>query len=788
MNRAECITVLKEQGLNIIPLKEQSKISQIPWAKYQDEMFTGEIPDNANLGAICGKTSGNLVVVDLDFNNELVLDKIYPDAKNQTLVVKTNKGYHIYLKVDKLPRTLRIENKDIGRIDVQSNGTYVVAPSSIHPDTKKEYQIISITTKIAKIDFQQIIERLEKLGFKTEQSKQSMIEIKNAGVQEGSRNNSMFRVACELIHERHLDEPTAWAELQTINEKNNPPLGNKELEAIFESAKKYDKNDNANESQDLYQFATSKIKRLVISQNNSREVYAVIEINGHVETVELSSARAIQWLNHTYRNCQSPKIRGEDFFKNILTAIISDAQMNNAPKEKVYNRIASVDNTVYYDLATPDWKIVKITAQSIDILPYTESMPIFRRTQSSFEQAKPTFDDPSALDRLAELLRIKDKEVFKVHLTSFLLEGASVPIMVFDGAAGSMKTTITAAIKRIIDPNGAGTDDNCTSMTNQNDNLIVQLYNRYMSAFDNVTKITHEVSDILCRAITGSGNQKRALYSNSDEAILNFRSKLVLNGIVLNPDFPDLLDRIITYERIPLGENDRLTEQEFQEKFRALLPPVLGQIFTLIQKSLSTYHAVKQEIRPKTRLADFEVWGESIARAMNQEPNVFLNKFHEKQKSNSISIRDTHPIVQAIELLMDNRDVYEDSAQRCFNNLRNMACNLEIEHNNRYVKFPKSSNRLVPELIMIEPILKKLGYDISIETYTRNDKRFTKNSTVITIRKIQNQSSPSSPPSLFNNNEQNKAKSCESIGEDNNGKETTSSPQIAVFQGMKTQR
>ncbi|MGB6463231.1 MAG: bifunctional DNA primase/polymerase [Nitrosotalea sp.] len=774
MNRTECITILKEQGLNIIPLKEQSKVPQIQWAKYQDEMFTGEIPDNANLGVICGKTSDNLVVVDLDFNDESVLDEIYPDVKNQTLVVKTNKGYHIYLKAYKLPKTLRLENKNIGRIDVQSSGTYVVSLGSIHPMTKKEYQIISTTTKIAKIDFQQIIEHLEKLGFKTEQNRQSMIEIKNAGVQEGSRNLAMFKVACELLHERKLDEPTAWAELQTINEKNNPPLSNEELRTLFESAKKYGKNDNANESQDLYQFATSKIKRLIISQNNSREVYAVIEINGHIETVELSSARAIQWLNHTYRNCQSPKIRGEDFFKNILTAIISDAQMNNASKEKVYNRIASVDNTVYYDLATQDWKIVKITAQSIDIVPYTESMPIFRRTQSSFEQAKPTFDDSSALDRLAELLRIKDKEVFKVHLTSFLLEGTSVPIMVFDGAAGSMKTTVTATIKRIVDPNGMGTDDNCTSMTNQNDNLIVQLYNRYMSAFDNVTKITQEVSDILCRAITGSGNQKRALYSNSDEAILNFRSKLVLNGIVLNPDFPDLLDRIITYERIPLGENDRLMEQEFQEKFRALLPPVLGQIFTLIQKSLSTHHAVKQEIRPKTRLADFEVWGESIARAMNQGPNVFLNKLYEKQKSNSISIRDTYPIVQAIELLMENKDNYMDSAQKCFNDLRRMACNLEIEPNNKFVKFPKSANRLVPELTMVEPILKKLGYGVSIETYTRNDKKFTKNSKVVTIEKIQNQSSPSSPPSLFDNNEQNKAKNGDSIGE--------SSPEIVETQ------
>ena len=49
----------------------------------------------------------------------------------------------------------------------------------------------------------------------------------------------MFQVARELLHERKLDEQTAWAELQTINEKNNPPLPQNELEVLFNSAKNY---------------------------------------------------------------------------------------------------------------------------------------------------------------------------------------------------------------------------------------------------------------------------------------------------------------------------------------------------------------------------------------------------------------------------------------------------------------------------------------------------------------------------------------------------------------------
>lgn len=751
MNRLECISALREQGINIIPLKPESKTPQIPWAKYQEEKYTENISDNANLGIICGKTSDNLVIIDVDSENESLLDQIFLDAKNQTLVVKTSRGYHVYLKTNTLQNTSRLENETFGHIDIQSQGTYCVGPTSIHPETKKEYEIVSATTKIAKIDFQQIINNLEKLGFKTAQAKQSISEITKNGVQEGSRNTAMFKVACNLLQVQKLDEASAFSLLQAVNEKNKPPLDNSELAVIFESAKKYPFDENKTEEGDrAYKLATSKIKKLVVSQNNSKEVYAVVEVNGHNETFELSSKRASHWLNCICRSNQIGKIHGDEYFKNILNTIIAQAQINNTAREKVYNRVAVIGDVLYYDLATNDWTIVKIDSNKIGITPYAESMPIFRRSQTSFEQVRPSFDNTKALDELAKLLRIKDQQIFNVHLASLLLEHVPVPIMVFDGAAGSMKSTTTAAIKRIIDPSGLGTEDNCTSMAAQNDDLTLQLYNRYVSAFDNVTKINQDTSDTLCRAITGSSNGRRELYTNADETILNFRRKIVLNGIVLNPDFPDLQDRMIVYDRFPLEENDRLTEQEFQERLNILLPSVLGQTLVIIQKSLSQYHNVRKQIRPHTRLADFEIWGETISRAMNYEENSFLQKYYDKQKRTSITVKDQHPIVAAIETMMDGKENHEDTAAACFHELKNIANNLGIDADSRYVRFPKAPNQLKTEITKVKPILEKIGITVDFDHYTKGDGRFTKNSSIIYIKTIkkQDQSSPPSPASL----------------------------------------
>ena len=752
MNQQKCIDLLREQDLNVIPLRHESKTPTIMWKEYQIKRYEGNIPLDSNIGVICGKISDNLVVVDIDIKDENLLNKIFPNACHKTLVVETSKGYHIYIKVPKCPNTLRLDHNDI-HIDVQSYGTYVVAPTSLHPDTKKEYKIISDTTKICHIDFVNIQVNLESLGFNAKQN--SIKEIEKNGVSEGSRNDSMFKMACKFLREH--DEATALTHLKTVNERNMPPLDSYELDSLFESAKKYSnkqENRDENSSEGLLEFAKSQIRKIVISQNNSNEVYAVIEIEDHLETLNLSSKRAIYWLNnacHIHDN--SGKVHSEDFYKNVLNAIIAKAQMNKTCKEKVHNRTAFVDDTLYYDLCTPNWEIVKITKNDIEIVSFSESIPIFRRAQSEYAQIKPVFGKSDSLEKIINLLKIKDRHLFKVHLVCMFIESISVPIMFFDGEAGSMKTTTTATIKRIIDPNGDSNEDNCTAISTRNDDLIIQLFNRYVSAFDNVTKVSQEMSDTLCRAITGSGNLKRELYTNAEETILNFRRKIILNGIVPSVEYPDLQDRIISYVRQPLKDNERLTDQEFQQKFNQLLPSALGQIFTLIQKALKQYDSVKQEVNPKTRLADFELWGEAISREIGYEKNSFLQVFYANQEQSSIESIDSQPLVTAIHEILENKIEYEDTMTNCFNLLKSKAMDLGMDITSRYVKFPKAPNQLSRHLIIIKPILKKLGIDIKKSHYTKNDGEYTKNSSIIKFTKLGKEPSLSLPSLLFENDE-----------------------------------
>lgn len=82
------------------------------------------------------------------------------------------------------------------------------------------------------------------------------------------------------------------------------------------------------------------------------------------------------------------------------------------------------DEAIYYDLATPDWKFVKITKEAIEIIDYNENMPIFIRKQQQKEQVKQLSSERDTLGELVKLLRIqdRDKQVFRVHLITMFLE------------------------------------------------------------------------------------------------------------------------------------------------------------------------------------------------------------------------------------------------------------------------------------------------------------------------------------------------------------------------------
>ena len=241
MDNSGLVTLYKALGLNVVPAIPNSKQPSVKWTEFQKVKYTGDIPKDYNLAVICGKVSGGLVVIDIDAPE--LLTQMFDDVerlKKKTMVVQTGSGgYHIYVKPKSGEQdSIRLDNNKGQHIDIQSNGTIVIAPPSIHPNGER-YRIISEVSQIEEIDIQGLISSLSKFGFNPEARKKPIMEIRD-GVTEGERNYSGFRFAMYMRRFWELDGPAILQELNKWNKNNDPPLTDKELDSITNSALSYD--------------------------------------------------------------------------------------------------------------------------------------------------------------------------------------------------------------------------------------------------------------------------------------------------------------------------------------------------------------------------------------------------------------------------------------------------------------------------------------------------------------------------------------------------------------------
>jgi hypothetical protein len=224
MTKLEYAKYYLSLGFSVIPLV--GKKPAIAWKEYQDRHPTTEelerwfSDDKHNIGIVTGKISG-IVVVDLDSKQAIVFA-----TKNHfptTPAVQTGKGLHLYFKYRENTRNFQ-KRDDLKDIDLRGDGGYVVAPPSIH-ETGKEYTwVVPLTKPLAE---------LPEIILKPPKANGKLAELYK-GVKQGERNVSLTRlvgswVSDGLSYEECLQNALLW------NEKNDPPLAQKEVETVVKS-------------------------------------------------------------------------------------------------------------------------------------------------------------------------------------------------------------------------------------------------------------------------------------------------------------------------------------------------------------------------------------------------------------------------------------------------------------------------------------------------------------------------------------------------------------------------
>ena len=247
--------------------------------------------------------------------------------------------------------------------------------------------------------------------------------------------------------------------------------------------------------------------------------------------------------------------------------------------------------------------------------------------------------------------------------------------------------------------------------------LAIVISNNYMPCFDNLDTISAEKSDLLCIASTGGGYSKRKLYSDDDETIVSFKSRITLNGINVVATRADLLDRciVLTLERIP--EDERKEERLVWNSFNEDKPKILGAIFTILSVAKRIYETV--ELSKLGRMADFTRWGYAIAEAMGIGGEVFLKAYLNNQKKANQEAVESNPVATALIKYMNENISFTGTVSNLLTVLNKVAEVEQIDTTSKlWAKEPNVLSRRLNE-IKSNLELEGIYYEISQKNHGR---------------------------------------------------------------------
>jgi hypothetical protein len=495
--------------------------------------------------------------------------------------------------------------------------------------------------------------------------------------------------------------------------------------------------------------------------------YATVKIDEHTETLELKGSRFKNWLcKRFYEESGNAAVLNGEIITSILNILKARADFEGVRKD-LDLRVASnteEPHTIYYDLANKYCQAVKINADSSWSI---EQAPIiFRRYPTTeYPQIYPERGYPEDIfDRFIELINVKDKDdklLLKCYIVSLFYPAISKPVLMLHGEPKAAKTTAQELIRELVDPSPAK-----TFSLPKNRALLAQLMmHNYVCYFDNISDISDEISDALCRAVTGEAFQKRELYTDDEDILYSFIRCIGINGVNLGAQKPDLLSRGLIQRLENIDKTKRLKIKLIRKKFEEIKPQLLGYIFDTLVKVLQVQKKGGIELESYERFPDFEEIGEIMSRCMGNNENDFIKAYNKNVRLQSDEAIEAHQVgsavMQLIEDLYDEKidNTYEDNQNVNFKDkefggtmsalltlLEPIAIKLKIDTKDK--SWPKQPNTLSRRLNEVTASLREVG--IIVERYVIDPHKKTKG---IRIRKISSASSASTAIPIVGEND-----------------------------------
>lgn len=429
--------------------------------------------------------------------------------------------------------------------------------------------------------------------------------------------------------------------------------------------------------------------------------FADLDISGHRETWPIRAKGFRRWLARRFFEVTGGAPSSEAL-QSALNVIEAKAHFD-APERQVHIRVGGLDGRLYLDLGDETWRAVEIDATGWRVI---DNPPVrFRRASGMKPMPIPV--GGGSVVTLRSFLNVQTEADFVLVVAwalACLRNHGPYPVIVLSGEQGSAKSTFSAILRALLDPNTAP----LRALPREDRDLFIAASNGHVLAFDNVSGLPAWISDTLCRLATGGGFAVRQLYSDQDEVLFDAARPVILNGIEDIVTRPDLGDRAVFLTLEPIPEDRRRPEQELWAAFEAERPRILGVLLDAVAKGLAELPRTKLDKLP--RMADFALWATACETALWPQ-GTFWSAYCGNRDDAVEGVIDADPIAAAVRAVMTTRTEWTGTASELLGVLAEMVG----ERVAKSKTWPDSPRALAGRLRRAATFLRKIGIDIGFE-------------------------------------------------------------------------
>lgn len=354
-------------------------------------------------------------------------------------------------------------------------------------------------------------------------------------------------------------------------------------------------------------------------------------------------------------------------------------------------RLARMADRLVIDMGDPEGRVILVGDGRWGLAAQAPEDVCFRRT--SMTGALPTPRRGGDVDLLRRVINVRTEDwpLIVAWLTCALLD-VQTPILALLGQQGSGKSFAGRVLVSTVDPGLAP----LRAMPHRPDDWAVTASGSHAFGLDNVSRIKPDMSDALCRAVTGEGYAKRSLYSNDDIHVLTYQRAMLLTSIDPGALQGDLGERLIPVELRAIAPKRRRKESELRAQAERIAPRVFGALLDLAAYVLAN----PVELDEVPRMAD----AAHVMAALDAKRGTdTLDAYKRSAEIVINTVLESDPLAAAVVRLMQGRDQWRGTATSLLADLTAVAVSDSF---GRISNWPANAKLLSERLARMAPALR----------------------------------------------------------------------------------